>query len=125
MEANGWNLPGPKKISSINKMIAEITKIIPYKKSQTEGVYLQIEMREIKTGKWFRTFICPMYRNFRRWQRIARVGNEIFFRTLKMKTDDIIDADSFPLLMTGRKRDRTEPVKPLTVESLAKMKVFG
>ncbi len=105
-------------------MIATITKILPYHKSQTEGVYLQIEMREVKTGKWFRTFVCPMYRNFRHWQRIARVGNEIWFRILKMKTDDIIDADSYPCLMTGRKRDRTEPAKPLTVENLAKMGVF-
>ena len=105
-------------------MIVEITKIHQYHKSQTEGVYLTIEMREIKTGKWLRTFVCPMYRNFYRWRKIARVGNEIFFRTLKMKTADMVDADSYPLLLTGRKRDRTEPAKPLTVENLARMGVF-
>ena len=66
-------------------MILEITKILPYKKSNSEGVYTMLQMKEIKIGRFYFTYCCPMYRNFRRWQKIARVGNEIWFRTLKMK----------------------------------------
>jgi len=102
----------------------EIIKILPYKKSNSEGIYTMIQMKDIKTGRFYFTYICPLYRNFRRWQKIARVGNEIWFRILKMKTDQIISADSYPCLMIGRKRDKTEPAKPLTLESLAKMGVF-
>jgi len=102
----------------------EIIKILPYKKSNSEGIYTMIQMKDIKTGRFYFTYICPLYRNFRRWQKIARVGNEIWFRILKMKTDQIISADSYPCLMIGRKRDKTEPAKPLTIESLAKMGVF-
>jgi len=105
-------------------MILEITKILPYKKSNSEGVYTMLQMKEIKIGRFYFTYCCPMYRNFRRWQKIARVGNEIWFRTLKMKTAEIIDADSVPCLLSGRKRNKTEPAKPLTLESLAKMGVF-
>lgn len=84
-------------------MILEITKVRLPKESQTEGVYLMVEMRDTETGKWYKTYINPMYRNFSRWRKIARVGNEIFFRNFKLKTDDIIDADSRPLLFEGRR----------------------
>jgi len=111
-------------------MILEISRIIPYKKSQCEGVFLTIQMKETQTGKFFMTYIVPAdkygkpYRNYARWRKIARVGNEIFFRNLQMKTDTIISADSFPLLLTGRRREKTEPVKT-DLKSLAKIGVFG
>ena len=100
-------------------MILEIVKVRPYKKSQTEGTYMMIEMKDVKTNEWYRTYICPMYRNFKRWRKIARIGNEIFFHYLKMKTKDIIDADSYPILIRGRK------VHKLTLQELGRLGVFG
>ena len=81
----------------------EITKVHDYKDAQKQGTYMMIEMRHIKSGEWFRTFICPSYRNFRRWRKIARVGNTIWFQTLKMKTGELIDADSRPIIHEGRR----------------------
>ena len=103
-------------------MIAEITKLLPYKESQTEGVYLTIQMKDIKTGKFLETFIVPGYRNSKKWQKVARVGNMLTFWNLKMKSDNLIDADTTPMLLTGRRKKielmPTEKIKKTINEEL-------
>lgn len=102
--------------------IFEIIEVHPYKKSQTEGNYLMVEMRNIETKKWCRTYLCPSYRNFYRWRRIAKIGNIIRIKNLKMKTDDIINADCWVELAGGH---LVGSGQKFTLQELSKMGVFG
>lgn len=80
-------------------MILEIIKIREPKESQSDGIYRMIEFKDVKTGKWYQTFINPAYRNAHRWNRVAVIGNLISIPSLKMKSEDIIDADSVPVIV--------------------------
>lgn len=84
-------------------LILEIVKPEPFKQSQNGGSYEMIKMRDIKTGKYYFTYICPGFRNFSRWRKIARIGNTIWFFSLKMKTENMIDADSRPVIYQGKR----------------------
>ena len=99
-------------------MIAEVIKIIPFKRSRNEGqIYLRVEFREEKTGKYLKTDLVPGFRNYKRWRKVARVGNHL--ANLFLKDEGTIDADSRPILLEGRQRHKE------SVEDLAKLGVFG
>jgi len=106
-------------------MILEITKLHSYKKSQAEGTYLMIEMQELKTRKWYRTYINPNYHNFKRWRTVAREGNQIALMETIMKTENIISADSRPLLLEGRRVLKNNQTKEESLKNLARLGVFG
>ena len=100
-------------------MILEITKIIPFKNSQNEGdTYLRITFVDRVDNSWYKTDIVPGFRNYKRWRRVARVGNTL--SNLIMKNADTVDADSHPIVMTGRKVH-----KDMGLEELAKLGTFG
>jgi len=83
-------------------MILEIIKIIPFKKSCNEGeVYLRITFLDRLNNSWYKTDIVPGFRNYQRWKKIARVGNKLF--NLQLKDAMTIDADSYPILLEGRR----------------------
>lgn len=103
-------------------MILEIIKINPLKNSRNGGSYLMIEMKDPETKKWYRTYACPGFRNYRRWRRVARVGNYIRIKNLLLKSDDIIDADSYPEIVDGQLAGSGSKY---TMEELSKLGVFG
>jgi hypothetical protein len=100
--------------------IGEITKIIPFKQSHNPGqIYLRIVFI-LENGSFAKTDIVPGFRNYSRWRRIARIGNQI--ANLRMKNDITVDADSRPILLNGRKDlKRGES----TIEELSRLGVFG
>ena len=97
-------------------LIAEIIKIIPPKKSRNEDTaYTRIEFLT-EDGKFVKTDICEIYRNYRRWKRIARVG--VRLANLRMRDWWTVDADSWPIKLS-RKKD--EPKIDLSnLQNLAK-----
>lgn len=103
-------------------MILEVIKIRPYKKSKTEGVYLMIEMKDIKTGDWYKTYLVPGYRNYNMWRTKARLSNQLHFFNLKMVSENIIDADSVPILLIGRQKYKDNEKE---LRELFKLGTFG
>lgn len=100
-------------------MIAEIIKIIPFKKSRNPGdFYLHLEFK-LENNEWAKTDLVPGFRNYYRWKRVARVGNQL--GNLIFKDSQTIDADSYPILIRGRRVIKSD----LTIEKLAKLGVFG
>jgi len=84
-------------------MILEIIKILPLKMSRTEGVYFRVEFKG-DNGRWYKTDIVPGYRNFKRWERVLKVGNRVF--NLQLKDSMTVDADSQVMLLTGRRSSK-------------------
>ncbi len=82
-------------------MRLKIIKIIDYKKSATEGVYLTVEMKDLETGKFYMTYLCPDYRNFKKWRKVAKVGKHIYLDNPLIKNENIIDADNIPILINN------------------------
>lgn len=101
-------------------MIAEVIKILPYQKSVNGNSYMRIFLKT-DDGSFLKTDICPGFRNFKRWRKVARVGNKL--ANLKLKDAWTVDADSTPLLLTGRqvlKQTEEDHLK-----ELAQQGVFG
>lgn len=114
----GMWLPGWKVLS----MEFEIIKVHNFKKSQTKGTYLMVEMSDIKNKKWYRTYLVPSYRNYNRWKRVAKIGNIVRIKNLEMKRDNIISADSIPELANGKLAGAGQK---LTLQELSRLGVFG
>ena len=75
---------------------AKIIKIDIIKRSFNEGeAFKRIYFLDEKK-KWFKTDLVPTFRNYHRWQKLLKVGNVLF--NLRLKGEDTIDADSFPIL---------------------------
>lgn len=103
-------------------MILEVIKLIPFKKSRNEGdVYLRIEMINKDTKCFYKTDIVPGFRNYRRWKKVARIGNVL--GNLELKDALTIDADSYPILMNGRRVLKETEEDHL--KNLAQSGVFG
>ena len=83
-------------------MELEIIKLLPPKESQKEGVYSTVQMLDRDTGKFYQTYLVKGYRNYQRWESVAKVGNVLRFYNPKMKGDNLIDADSsFNIIKVG------------------------
>ena len=102
--------------------IGEIIKILPYKKSRNEGIYLRVEFK-MEGGGWSKTDLVPGFRNYNLWKNIAKVGNKL--GNLKMKDSQTVDADSHPILLTGRRKNVLYQDEMAELEKLAKIGVFG
>ena len=104
-------------------MNLEIIRILKPKASLSGGnVYYRVDFKEEKTGKWYKTDLCPNYRNYTRWARLLRVGNVIC--NVRLKDETTIDADSRPILLTGRKRYKTQQHKKMSFNHLNQLGVF-
>lgn len=103
-------------------MILEIIKLNSLKNSRNGGSYMMVEMKDPETKKWYRTYLCPGFRNYTRWRRVARAGNYIRINNLIMKSDNTIDADSYPEFANGQ---LVGSGSKYTLEELSKLKVFG
>jgi hypothetical protein len=87
---------------------AKITKIDPQKNgSDNATAFIRVYFQGARDKKWFKTDLCPTYRNFRRWESFLVVGNVL--DGLRLKNDSTIDADSFPRWVR-----REEPKPPPT-----------
>lgn len=84
-------------------MIAEIIKILPIKKSQTEGAYIRVEFKG-ENGSWYKTDLVPGYRNYIKWAKVLKVGNRVF--NVELKDSQTINADSQVMLLTGQQASR-------------------
>lgn len=100
-------------------MTGEIIKIDPLKKG-SGGKYIRVHFKMVD-GRWAKTDLVINFRNFRRWERLLRVGNII--GNLRMKDEKTVDADSWPLILLDGKKKKRE--RKNTIEELAKMGVFG
>ena len=100
-------------------MIAEIIKIHDPKQSVNGNVYRRVELKD-NQGNWFKTDLCPDYRNWERWKKYLKVGN--LLGNLVIKGPDTIDADSRPIMITGRRKEielmPTEKIKKTINEEL-------
>lgn len=71
---------------------AKITKIDQQKNGSEGEGFIRVYFQRLPDKKWFKTDLCPTYRNFRRWERFLVVGNVL--DELTLKNDSTIDADS-------------------------------
>lgn len=90
-------------------MTATITKIHPLKSGKTMNTsFIRVEF-EGMDGKWYKTDLCPNFRNYRNWVRWLKVGQTL--SALKVDGSQI-NADSRPVFMPSLDfRNRTENVK--------------
>lgn len=100
-------------------MEAEITKILPFTKSRNSGTYMRIEFK-LEGGSWAKTDIVIGFRNYRRWKRVARVGNIV--KGLKIKDLITIDADSPVQIVNGK---LVGAGQKYTMQELSRLGVFG
>lgn len=77
-------------------MNGEITKIDPVKKSANGNAFIRVYFK-IEGKDWYKTDICPDYRNYARWKPLLKVGNML--SGLEAKGDTTINADSWPKLV--------------------------
>lgn len=106
-------------------MKATIEKILPFKKSVNGNSYLRIFML-LEDGRFVKTDICPDYRNYLRWKRIARLGNKIRIENFEFKDNDFtVNADSWPYLIEGKLRGSGEKMKLQELKKLFRLGVFG
>lgn len=104
-------------------MIGEIIKILPFKKSRNEGVYLRVEFK-LKDGKWAKTDLVPGFRNYRRWKNLLKIGN--WLSNLHLKDSQTVDADSFPHLLEGEKiKEKIKVNEELDLKKLSELGIFG
>ena len=97
-------------------MFGEIIKIDNWKQaSDGKSVYKRIYFK-LESGAFAKTDLVFGFRNYNRWSKLLRVGNNLF--NLKLRDKDTIDADSRVHLLEGRKTAKTD-------EELFKMGVFG
>jgi hypothetical protein len=87
-------------------MIAEITRIDQFKKSRNPNEIFKRVYFKLENGSWAKTDLVIGFRNYRRWEKILKIGNVLF--NLKMKDEHCVDADSYPRLLEGRKRNLPE-----------------
>lgn len=97
-------------------MFMEIIKILQTKQSRNGNAYLRVEFLD-EAGKFWKTDLCPDYRNWRQWKNLLKVGNHL--GNLRKKDENTIDADSMPILISGKKTTER------TIEEYAKLGVFG
>jgi hypothetical protein len=74
-------------------MICEIIKILPITKSVNGNNYIRVEMKD-QLGNFYKTDLCPNYRNYKRWKKFLKVGTLI--KHLIIKDEKTVDADSYP-----------------------------
>ncbi len=74
-------------------MIYEVIRI-EEKMSMYGGKTYMVLLRDLKTLKTFRTWVCPHYGNYKHWQRVIELGKGTKITGLNRKNKYIIDADS-------------------------------
>ena len=80
-------------------MILQITRIdkVP---SKYGGTCYMVLFQDCKTYKSYRTWIYPKMGNFKRWETIIQKGKGTKIEGVRILRKDIIDADSFPRIIT-------------------------
>ena len=98
-----------------------VSQIDQMKASRNGGAFLRVyfQMRippKVEFGKtipksyfWAKTDLVPGVRNFKRWDGLAVKGNVL--KNLQLKTENTVDADSFPELVGNL--DREPDIIPL------------
>ncbi len=76
-------------------MIYEIIKIHPKKKSANGNIFIRVEFKN-EEGTWYKTDICPDYRNYKAWKPYLNQGVGTKLKYLKLKDENTVDADSVP-----------------------------
>lgn len=106
-------------------MFLEIIKIGELEESKIKGHSYRLISLKSDKGEFFRMFLDPQYRNWKRWRRYLKVGNR-FAGNFRFKSHDILDADSYFFLMDGKRLEESEKSKaPETLEECAKLGIFG
>jgi len=106
-------------------MFLEIIHIGKLTESKIKGHSYRLVNLKSDKGEFFRMFLDPQYRNYKRWSRYLKVGNR-FGGNWKFKSTDILDADSFFFLMDGKKLAEYEKSKPPeTLEQMSRLGIFG
>lgn len=77
-------------------MNGEITRVDKIKKSSNGNSFIRVYFK-VDGKDWYKTDICPDYRNYARWKPLLQVGNML--SGLTAKGDKTIDADSWPKLI--------------------------
>jgi hypothetical protein len=119
-EALGSSLPAKKKTLNLNNMICEIIKILPPAKSKNGNTYTRVEFK--CDGKFLKTDLCPDYRNFYRWSKVLKKGN--LMGNLIQKDELTINADSRPIMLSGRKTKKFVSLEGKTTQDLCKMGIL-
>jgi len=104
-------------------MRGEITKIDQFHNSVNDGEVFKRIYFELDGNIWGKTDLVIGFRNYRRWDKVARVGNVL--DGLVMKNADTVDADSWPVLVKAKvvvKEALTEMEK---MERDAKLGIYG
>ncbi|MEO5635410.1 MAG: hypothetical protein ABIR14_02390, partial [Candidatus Paceibacterota bacterium] len=87
-----------------------IKEVDEMKSSRNGGAFLRVYFQmkvpspELKVGEpapkqyfWAKTDLVPTYRNYKRWENLIKPGNVL--KNIFLKTEDTVDADSFPELV--------------------------
>lgn len=82
-------------------MKATIKKIHPDKYSRNGNTFTRIEFMT-DDGEWFKTDVCPDYRNYRRWEKILEAGIGTYVDGLEVRKKSEVNADSFPKIIGER-----------------------
>lgn len=93
-----------------------IKEVDQMKASRNGGAFLRVYFQmkvpnlEMKIGEpvpkkyfWAKTDLVPGYRNFARWEHLLKPGNVV--KNIFLKTENTVDADSFPELMGNLERE--------------------
>ena len=74
----------------------KIHKIHPAKLSRNNNIFIRVEFIS-EEGKWFKTDICPDYRNYRRWKPILDMGEGVVLMGLQPRkgATQELNADSY------------------------------
>ena len=104
-------------------MRGEITKIDIFKNSINEGDVFKRIYFELDGNIWGKTDLVIGFRNFKRWDKVARVGNVL--EGLVMKDQATVDADSRPSIVKAKVVEKEALTEMEKLEKMSKEGTFG
>lgn len=95
---------------------ARIKEVDEMKSSRNGGAFLRVYFQvkvphlDLEIGEpvpkkyfWAKTDLVPTYRNYERWKHLLKPGTVV--KNIYLKTEDTIDADSYPILVGNLERE--------------------
>lgn len=84
-------------------MILQIFRVIKDYESRNGNTYTLVQFTNPVTNEYFMTYVCPEHKNWSHWEKCLRKGKMI--KNLIIYKDNLINADSFPKLVTKREKE--------------------
>lgn len=74
-------------------MIATVRKVHPNRYSRNGNIYTRIEFMT-DDGSWYKTDVCPIYRNYSRWVPVIELGVGTVLEGLTIRKGSEVNGDS-------------------------------